>query len=208
MAARPEAADHGRHVPGDRAVAILTVTQGLLHPFALLDFTAQLGVGLFQGLGTFLDPSFQAVVGLLHPVFSTLAIGDVMGHHHRMGDFAQMVVVGVVGDLIATQLPAVEFKPIFGTGDLPGKTNVELGLDDLVELGLAPDLGHGLAHQVIPSLAPGTAIGLIDAFVGIVAIDHGEQLVGDIGDELDLAPCLPLFLQGFQLLAKRPILCG
>jgi hypothetical protein len=52
-------------------------------------------------------------------------------------------------------------------------------------------------------LPPGPAIGLVDTFVLIIPVDHGEQLIGRIGDELGFPQGLFFFLQKPDFFPKQ-----
>ena len=66
------------------------------------------------------------------------------------------------------------------------------------ELGLPPYLGDGATDDILGPLAPGPAIGLVDALILVIAVDHGQQLVRCVGDELGFAAGFLLFFQAFD----------
>jgi hypothetical protein len=141
-------------------------------------------------------------MGLFHAGFGMLSGGDVVGNHHGMGNLTATVPVRMVSDLKAAQFPAVELEPVLRTGYIAGKTIFEFGFDDRFELRLPPDIGNAFADDILMPLTPGPAIGLVDVFVGIIPVDHGEQLVGRIGNELGFAPGFSFLLQKPQLFPK------
>jgi hypothetical protein len=86
---------------------------------------------------------------------------------------------------------------------LPAKTMVELGLDNRIELSFSPDVGNTFADDIFMPLTASPAIGLVDVLVSVIPVNHGEQLIGRIGDELGFAPGLLFsFSRSRKLFAK------